>query len=63
MDNFTTAIVAILTAVIGLAIVSVLVKNGTQTSSVISASATGFSSILSAAEGNGNGLSTGSLTT
>jgi hypothetical protein len=52
-SNFINGTVTVLLAVIGVAILAVLVKNGSNTSSVISAASKGFSSILSTAEGGG----------
>jgi PRD1 phage membrane DNA delivery len=52
------ALAAIATAVIGLAVIAVLVKSS-NTSSVIQAGTSGFASIINSAMGNG--LSTGSL--
>lgn len=48
--EFIASIVTVLTAVIGLAIVATLVSKNAQTSSVIQSGASGFSSILGAAE-------------
>ncbi len=55
MGNFTNAIVAVLVAVIGVAIIAVLVKSGNQTSAVITSTTKGFASILSTAENPGSG--------
>jgi hypothetical protein len=51
MGKFGEAIVAILTAIIGLAIVAVLVSQNAQTSSVLGAFGTSFSQIIGAAVG------------
>jgi hypothetical protein len=48
-DSLVTSIVTILTAIIGLAILAVLVSPRAQTSNVIGAGARGVSSILGAA--------------
>jgi hypothetical protein len=60
MEVFAT----IATAVIGLAIVGVLVSKNSQTPNVIKVGASGFASIINAAMGPavGNGLSVGGLT-
>jgi K+-transporting ATPase A subunit len=57
------AIAAIAASIVGLALVAVLVSKNSQTSSVIQAGSTGFSSILSTAMGQGNigGSGTGGL--
>jgi hypothetical protein len=59
MNNVTESIVTILTAIIGVAILSILVSRNAQTSSVISSAASGFSKILGTAEApvTGNGFS------
>jgi hypothetical protein len=54
-------IAAILAAVVGLAVVAVLVSKNSQTSSVIQAGSTGFAQILGAATGNIGGQGTGGL--
>jgi hypothetical protein len=51
MGKFGEAIVAILTAVIGLAIVAVIVSQNAQTSNVIGAFGSSFSQIIGAAVG------------
>jgi hypothetical protein len=60
-DKVIEGIIAILTAVVGLAIISVLVSKNAQTGSVLSAGASGFSSILSAATAPVSGNSLGGL--
>ena len=59
-DKYITAIVGVLTAIIGVAIIATLVSNQSNTASVISAGASGFSSILQTAlspvTGSGNSL-------
>jgi hypothetical protein len=49
MQGFGEAIAGIATAVIGLAIIAVLVSQNAQTSSVIQAASSGFGNILAAA--------------
>lgn len=64
MNNVVTSIVTVLLAVIGVAIIAVLVKQGNATSDVIKAATGGFSSILSTAEnpgGSSSGLTGGLL--
>jgi hypothetical protein len=48
-DKVITGIVAIVTAIIGVAIIAVLVANKSNTPGVLSAAGSAFSSILSAA--------------
>lgn len=60
-NNIINAGVTVLVAVIGVAIIAVLVKSGNQTSSVISSAAKGFTSILSTAENPGGGIGGGGL--
>jgi hypothetical protein len=50
MDNFVTSIVTVLMAVIGVAIISVLVSPRAQTPQVLQAGGTAFAGILQAAE-------------
>lgn len=50
-DNLITAVVGILTAVIGVAIIAALLSNKSQTSQVIQAGSQGFEGILSTALG------------
>ena len=64
-ERATTGLVAILTAIIGVAIIAVLVSKQAQTASVLTAGGTAFGSILKAAvspvtssSGLGSGLST-----
>lgn len=49
MDHFWTSIVTIVTAIIGVAIIAVLVSNNAQTGNVISAAAGGLAQDLNAA--------------
>lgn len=49
LSQFTTSIVTVLTAVIGLAIIAVLVSNQANTAQVVQAGSQGFSSILATA--------------
>jgi hypothetical protein len=49
MDHFWTGIITVATAIVGLAIIAVLVSNKAQTSSVIGASSAGFANDLVAA--------------
>jgi hypothetical protein len=67
-DSIVTGIVGILTAVIGVAIIAVLVSNQANTGNVIKAGAGGFAQILQAAtapvSGNGfGGLGTSAINT
>jgi hypothetical protein len=48
-DQLITAIVTVLTAIIGVAIVAVLVSNSAKTTGVIGAGASGFSQMLGTA--------------
>jgi uncharacterized membrane protein YbjE (DUF340 family) len=48
-DQLITAIVTVLTAIIGVAIIAVLISKQAATTSVINAGASGFSSILKTA--------------
>ncbi len=50
MDKTIEAIITIATAVVGLAIVSVLVSNRAQTGSIVGSAGTAFSGALRAAE-------------
>lgn len=50
MNTFTEAIVTILTAIVGLAVVAVLVSKKAQTPAVIQASGSAFSNALAVAE-------------
>jgi hypothetical protein len=54
MNSFVGATVTVLTAVIGVAIIAVLVKQGNQTASVLQAAGSSFGNILSVAENPGN---------
>lgn len=49
MGDWTNAIIAIVTAIIGLAILSVLLSSSAQTTSVISASTTGLGNLIKTA--------------
>lgn len=49
MGNATAALVAAATAVVGVAIIAVLVSKNAQTPQVIGATATGFANVLTAA--------------
>lgn len=49
MDRGVTALVTVITAVIAVAIISVLVSNSANTSNVLTAGGTAFSNILKAA--------------
>lgn len=48
-DRTVTAVVSIITAIIGIAIVAVLVSKQAQTGSVLTAGGTAFSNVLKAA--------------
>lgn len=61
MDKILTGGVSILIAVIGVAIIAVLVSNKSQTSQVISAGGTAFSGILSTALSPVSGTSNSGL--
>lgn len=58
MSEIVRDITAILSAVVGLAIITVLVRQGSQTSQVVQASSQGFASILNAAMGAGGNANT-----
>jgi hypothetical protein len=60
MSNIGTALISILTAIIGVAIIAVLVSKGAQTSQVLTSAGQAFSGILGAAVGpvSGSGIST-----
>ena len=62
-DNLISSAVTVATAIVGLAIIAVLVSNKAQTGQVIGAAASGFASDLSAAtnpfSGGGVGTSIG----
>jgi len=49
MDKFTTGLITIATAIVGVAIIAVLVSKNAQTGSVISSLAKGFAGDLAAA--------------
>lgn len=49
-DNLISSVVTVLTAVIGLAIIAVLVSKNANTAGVLGAGSSGFSRILAAAE-------------
>jgi hypothetical protein len=59
-NSFTGAIVTVLVAVIGVAIIAVLVKSGNQTASVLKAAGSSFGGILSIAENPGGSSPFGS---
>ncbi len=65
MDNLTSGVVTIATAIVGVAILAVLVSRNANTSGVIKAASGGFAEALRAATGpvtGGNsGLSWGSM--
>lgn len=54
-DSLVTAVTTILAAIIGLAIITVLVSNHSQTGSVLKSGGSAFASILNAATGNSSG--------
>lgn len=56
-DDIITAIVTVLTLVITVAIITVLVRSGSQTTSVIQAGGSAFTSILNTAMGGNTGVS------
>lgn len=51
MDDFTSKIVYVLTAIVGVAIVAVLVSGNSQTVAVIQSAGNGFASVIKAATG------------
>lgn len=51
MSEFTSSIVTVLLAIIGVAIIATLVSSGAQTANVLTAGGRAFSGILGAAEG------------
>lgn len=66
MDNITSGIVTIATAIIGVAILAVLVSRNANTAGVIKAASGGFAQAITAATGpvtggGGGGLSWGSM--
>lgn len=66
MNQITNGILVILTAVIGVAILSVILSKNSNTTSVLSAGSSAFSNILSTAmspvTGNTSSFSSGSYT-
>ena len=60
VDNFFSGIVTVLLAIVGVAILAVLVSRNAQTANVLTAGGGAFSNILSAAEGPVTGNSLGS---
>ena len=62
-DQAITGIIAILTAIIGVAIIAVLVSNQSNTSGVLTAGGNAFSNILKTAVSpvSGSGISNGLL--
>lgn len=61
MDNLLNGVVSIATAIVGVALLAVLVSKNANTANVIGASGSAFSSALTAAEGPVLGSSFGSL--
>jgi len=63
-DQLVTSVVTVLTAIIGVAILAVLVSKNSQTSTVINAASKGFASDLTAALSpiSGSGLGIGGIT-
>ncbi len=65
-DHLVTSVVSVLMAIIGVAIIAVLVSRNSQTSNVLSAGGNAFSRILGTAisptTGSGLGLGLGSFT-
>lgn len=59
MNQLVNSMTVLLSAIIGVAILSVLVSKNNQTGSVISSASTGFEGILSTAMGNGSGAGMG----
>jgi hypothetical protein len=51
-DDLIKGLVSILAAVIGIALIAVLVGKGSQTASVLSSGGSAFANILKAAEGH-----------
>jgi hypothetical protein len=60
-DNIITGIVALLTAIIGIAILAALVSKSANTAGVISSASSGFSGILKSALGPITGSTNSSL--
>lgn len=56
MSELVKGMVTVLTAVVGVAILTVLVSKKNDTAGVTSAFFTGFGGILNAAQGNGQGF-------
>lgn len=50
LDHITTSIVTVITAIIGVAIIAVLVSKNSQTSQVLTAGGNAFANILGVAE-------------
>lgn len=61
MNQLVNAITTILAAVVGVAILSVILSRNSQTSGVINAGASGFEGILKAAESPVSGSSIGTI--
>jgi hypothetical protein len=61
MNQLVNSVTVLLSAVIGVAILSVIVSRNANTTGVISSASQGFEGILSTAMGNGSGLNGGSL--
>jgi hypothetical protein len=65
MDNITSGVVTIATAIVGVAILAVLVSRNANTAGVIKAASGGFAQAITAATGpvtgGGGGLSWGSM--
>lgn len=55
MDEIAKDVTSILVLIVGVATIAVLVQNASGTASVIQAGASGFSTALSTAMGNGGG--------
>lgn len=63
MNTMTEAVVTIMTAIVGVAILSVLVSKNANTSGVISSAGSAFSNALSAATGPVTGQATAPVNT
>lgn len=61
MNQLVNSVTVLLSAIVGVAILSVILSKNSNTTSVISAGTTGFGNLLKAAEGPVSGSSLGSL--
>lgn len=63
MNQLVNSVTVLLSAIVGVAILSVILSKNSQTASVIQAGTKGFGSLLTAAEGPVSGSSLSSLPT